>query len=437
MTELFSRTDDRKTDDSRHLPAWPVLALMWGYPVWWVSGLLPFLPLAVILLLGAILVSRGRAVLLPPASLTLTLFVGWTLPTVVMLDSPGRLIGFTMRVSALVAVAVLYVYIANARERLSLNHLLLGMCAVWGLVVVGGVLGALFPAVRLTTPMGLLLPASITSNELVRDLVFPPLAEVQQPWGADEPFNRPAAPFPYTNGWGSAFALSTPVVLAAWLRLGGTRWRVLLSVGFLLSLIPVVASLNRGMFLMLGVAGGYVALRLALTGHVRTLVVFLVAAAATVGALYSAGVGEQIAARQEVSDTTAGRASIYAATLRAVLGSPVLGYGAPRPSEDIGINLGTQGAVWMYLFSYGFVGAILFVLFLLGAIIVTARRVTDTPAAFLHSTLIAALVGAWYYGYDFTQWLIIVTALACLGRQRSRRDLATREALSPRAWAHV
>ena len=62
--------------------------------------------------------------------------------------------------------------------------------------------------------IGLLLPEGITSNALVQNFFFPPLAEVQMPWGAPEPYNRPAAPFPYTNGWGSGFVLLTPLVLA-------------------------------------------------------------------------------------------------------------------------------------------------------------------------------------------------------------------------------
>ncbi|MFI5426971.1 hypothetical protein [Aeromicrobium sp. UC242_57] len=47
------------------------------------------------------------------------------------------------------------------------------------------------------------MPGSLTSNEYVHDLFFPPFAEIQQPFGAPADLLRPSAPFPYANSWES------------------------------------------------------------------------------------------------------------------------------------------------------------------------------------------------------------------------------------------
>ncbi|QTV80191.1 hypothetical protein [Microbacterium sp. NIBRBAC000506063] len=80
-------------------------------------------------------------------------------------------------------------------------------------MIFGGYLGMMFPDVRLTFTIGRFLPDALTSNDYINDLVFPPLADIQTPWGAEEPFKRPSAPFAYTNGWGAAMAVLTPIAV--------------------------------------------------------------------------------------------------------------------------------------------------------------------------------------------------------------------------------
>lgn len=411
VTRRVTRTEDRHP-----LPAWPVLFLLGGLPVWWVAGLFPFLPVAALALLGALMVVRRRDLTMPGGAVVLLGFAAWVIPCALMVDTGERYIGYGMRAATVFSLPVLYVYLHNCSRRLTRDHLLMAATSVWTLIVLGGLLGTLLPDVRLPTPVGSLLPAAITANDFVRDLVNPPLAEVQQPWGADEPFNRPSAPFPYANGWGSGFALSLPIVIAAVLLVRRRWFRIAVVVLAGLAVVPVVASLNRGMFLMLGVSAAYVALRQVCLGRIRSLAVLAAGALVAGAVLVQVGVLSDIAERQEVSDTTSGRASIYAATVTEVLRSPVLGWGAPRPSEDIGINLGTQGALWMYLFSYGVVGAALFVGFLITAAVSTSRAVGDSATAWLHSVPVAALVGSLFYGYDFVQWVLVLVALALLTR---------------------
>src|SRR5699024_65109 len=100
---------------------------------------------------------------------------------------------------------------------------------------------------RITTPLSRVMPGGLLRNELVRELVMPRLAEVQDPWGAEEPFVRPAAPFPYTNSWGMAYALLTPLMMLVWTRMRSRGGRVLLALGMVVSVYPAAQTSNRGM----------------------------------------------------------------------------------------------------------------------------------------------------------------------------------------------
>ena len=403
------------------LPAMPVLILLGGMPVWWVLGLTPFLPFAMVAVLGGLLLASPRVQLLPGA-LPLLALLGWSLACATMVDAPLRLVGFGMRWFALAGAAVLLVYVSNSAIT---DRALLGALAVLAaLVLVGGYLALAFPFGGFTTPIARILPGAVLGNELVHDLVVPQFAEVQRPWGADEPFARPAAPFPYTNGWGCAVALLTPSLLA--LRALSTRRLVRLAVpaGLLAAVPPALVTRNRGMLLVLGVVCATYLVGLTRRGDLRRAArvstVFVVAALAYV----TAGGWELIAARQSVSDTTAGRASVYAATAERVADSPVLGFGTPRAFDEIGIALGTQGAFWTYAFSYGVVGLALFLLFLGGTIARTAHIARDArgdDGLWLHSALVAAFVAGFFYGFDGVHLIVIVVPAAILLRRAAQR----------------
>ncbi len=397
------------------LPRWPVLVLLAGYPLWWVSGLLPFLPVLIIVVGGALLLG-GSAPRILPGVLPFVAYALWALWCAVAVDAPMRYIAFGMRWAALAGAVLLLVYLTTMR-RLDGHRLLGALAVVWMLVVVGGYLGLLWPSGGFRTPMAALVPASILENELVSGLLRPQFAEVQHPWGAPEAFNRPAAPFPYTNSWGSCLALLTPAAFA-W-RAGSRRRMVRLGVPLiaLAAIPPALATRNRGMLIMLVVA--------VLWYVVRALADRRYGAAwTTLGALAAAGVAfvlgggaALIAERQTYSDTTTGRGNVYAMTLDAVAQSPLVGFGVPRPHPELDVALGTQGAFWTAVFSYGFVGAALFLLALYGGFL-RVMRVPGAEAGWLQGTLAAACVALFFYGFDTTQWIAIVIPLAVLLRRR-------------------
>lgn len=384
-------------EPSRELPAWPLLALLYGLPLWWALGLLPFQLLIMSVPMLAYLIRRGNVELVP-GILPWGAFVVWMLPCALMLDSLGRVVGFGTRFAQFAGVAVALVYLVNATS-LTVRRVLSALAFVWVVVILGGYAGMLWPDVQLTFTIGKLLPAAALENEYVSDLVFPTFSEVQEPWGAEEPFVRPSAPFAYTNGWGAALVFLTPAAIAAAIERGTVKAMVWFMIGAAAAAAPAIASSNRGLFLGLGVAIGYVVLRLLIRGKWLAFVWVCVLASGVLGLLAVSGAFAAITERQEVVDTTQGRSQLYDEAFERTLDSPILGYGAPRPSFTSEITVGTQGALWNTMFCFGFVGLALFAWFFIGMILRTWSA-PSTASLWLHSAIVSAVVVGIFYGLD-------------------------------------
>src|SRR5215207_4104810 len=275
-------------------------------PAWLAFGLLPFYLLIMSVPMVAYLIQRGRVAIVP-GTIPWLAFVVWMLPCALMLDSLGRVVGFGMRFSQFAGVAIALVYLINAPESLTVRRILTALSFTWGFIIVCGYLGMIWPEGELTLTIGRLLPSSVLENEYVRDLVFPGFSEVQDPWGADEPFVRPSAPFPYANGWGAALVILTPAAIAAALERGTSKAILLFMVGAGLAVPPAVASSNRGLFLGLIIGIAYVAVRLLLRGRWLGFLWVCILSSGVLFLLYVSGAVEGIVARQEVADTTTGR----------------------------------------------------------------------------------------------------------------------------------
>ncbi len=404
------------------LPAWPVLLLIGGMPLWWVSGFMPFLPLATCALLLILLAMTPR-VIMTIESLLAVAFTVWAAACTVMVDTAMRAVGSILRLAMIIAATLILIYVTNSRERMSRQGVLAALFGFWAFVVVGGYLAVLWPTGGFTTPIAHLIPGAMRENELVQNLVQPSFAEIQHPWGAEAPFNRPSAPFAYANGWGAGFAYLTPLAVAFRMTFTGRRRR-LMDLAFALSIIPAVWTSNRGMLLILFVQFLYVAIRVAARGDARGLVTILAATVIGVGAFVALGGLDQIQARQSASQSLEGRGQLYAQTYERTRDeSPIMGFGAPRPAEEIGVAFGSQGAAWTYMFSYGFVGLGLCLAFLWTMAVRTGRHLANDDL-WVHAPLIGVLVGMWFYGLDFMHLVVIAAAGGLLVRSR----LAPREA---------
>lgn len=407
--------DDPYTDPTPALPAWPLMIVLWGYPLFWMFGLLQFAPVIAALPMLCFLIMR-RPIVLVPGILPWLGYALWMIPCMLMIDTIGRFIATGVQWSLFIAIAIAMVYIVNARESLPPSRVFNGLTFIWLFIILGGYLGLFFPEVRLTFTIGQVLPSFLAGNDYVRELVYPNFAEIQTPWGADEPFIRPSAPFPYTNGWGSGMAVLTPIVIGNVIGHRTARAVWFLVIAVIVAIPPAVATTNRGLFLGLAIGVIYVVVRLILRGKWLAMLWIAVLGLAVFLILSFSGLIDDILARQEVSDSTQGRGNLYAETFERTFSSPILGYGAPRPSLYSEINVGTQGAFWNAMFCFGFVGLALFVLALLSG----ALRTIDAPnlsTLWVHTSMVVALPLSLFYGLD-RQLMFVAFAIAVLLREK-------------------
>lgn len=388
-------------EKGKDLPAWPLYTLLYGYPVIWALGLGQFAPTMLAVVMFFYMIVRGHIMIFTTHWVWFALVL-WCLLCTVSLNGGTDILAWGLRWVNIFDVGIYSVYFFNARRTIPLRSILGGLVGLWATVVVLGYLALLFPDFRLNTPMGMIMPEGLKRNELVRDYVMPPLAEVQRPWGAPEPYIRPSAPFPYANSWGLAFTFLTPVVIATLMLAEKKRTKVILSIALCLGLIPAIATSNRGMFLGLGISVVYVIFRYILRGNLKVAFYSCLAAIIAIFGLIVSGAFAQILGRQEYSDSTGGRAALYAETWDAVLQSPLVGYGTPRMSVSVGVSMGTQGYFWTLLFCFGIVGLGFFVVFMLASIINT-WNMKSAAGLWIHAVPISAICVFVFYSFDIMQ----------------------------------
>lgn len=402
----------------KQLPAWPLFLLFAAFPLWWATGFAAF---AVILVAVPMLVLLGqrRQLEIPPAFWLWIGFLIWATAAALELSSSTRLIGFGVRMCNYLGSTIVFVYVYNARERLTDRMVLRALALFFAFVVVGGYLGMLIPHGSLHTPAESLLPVNIAQNEYVHSLVHPSFAEVQQPYGSPRPFYRPSAPFPYTNSWGCNVALLVPLVIAAVTLARRRSSRLVLLALLAAACLPAFATLNRGMFLAIGILLGYAAMRLAFRGQLIPLVAIVAGGALGAVIALSTGVLATLQTRLHYSRTNLGRQTIYREAFDGALQSPIFGHGAPQPSQTLTVSVGTQGQVWNVMFSYGFVALALFLGWFLCATLLSWRA-GNQARLWMHATVFICLLTFFYYGYDGIQLTVAMVAAALALRPATR-----------------
>ena len=134
------------------------------------------------------------------------------------------------------------------------------------------------------------------------------------------------------------------------------------------------------------------------------------------------------------SSSTQDRASNYLETISELAESPLLGFGAPRPSASAWLpSLGTQGQFWTVLFSYGIVGAFLFIAFFV-RMLPRVWRATDVYGSILGGIILATLVEQFYYGMN-TGLMLSVVAVALLARHLEEENEPLRHEAAERGGA--
>lgn len=370
-------------------PAWPLTALLAFFPLWWALGLRSVAFAAFAAAMAAQLL-RKRPIRVPPGFGLWMLFLLWYIAGAAMLGStaPGtvpepatdQLTGFAFRLVNYVAATIILLYVGNLTESEMPRHRLVKLLGVFGLVTVGGgLIGVLWPHLSFTSPFEALLPQSLRSKDAVQDLTHPAVAQLHDVLGYTSP--RPKAPFSYTNVWGNNFSILVIWLIVGWYVHGSRRQRWVTVLACCLAAIPVVYSLDRGLWVGLVLSVLYAAVRLATRGRVVLLGMIAVATAFGVMAFMASPLQDMVRSRFEHPHSNDGRGALSAAALEGAVSSPVVGYGSSRsmrgtaksiaigPSsqcQNCGIGtIGSNGQFWLVVFANGFVGAGLYVSFFL------------------------------------------------------------------------
>jgi polysaccharide biosynthesis protein PslJ len=401
------------------LPAgWPIYAVILGLPLWWILGIAAFVwPVFAVPMLFWLL--RRGTVVVPRGFLVWVAFLGWALASSTQLVGTGRTISYVWRTSLYLSATIFLLYVFNlSRERLPARRLAMLLAAFWGIVVAGGYLAVLAPTFSVTSLAERMLPESLRNDAFLQTIVHPAAAQIHDFLGYA--VARPAAPFTYTNDWGSTFGLLIPFVILAWNSRPSPGVRSLLAVLAVASVVPVVFSLNRGLWLSLAIGLLYAAVRLALAGRERA-VVALIGVVLVVGSLLIlTPLKDLIDARLQIGHSNERRAMLYEEAGRSALESPLLGYGAPLPSKwnPNAPPVGTQGLLWTVLVSHGFVGAALFVAWFLYALWRT-RSVRNDVRFWCHVMLLIAIIQLAVYDMLPTQLHIMMIGIAMAMRETS------------------
>lgn len=286
-------------------------------------------------------------------------------------DTP-RFEAYLYRLVMYVAAAVFFIYgytrVRNGAPVAKITQILV---IYWGMIVVGGFLGLLLPGVTINSVAAHYAPDSLSNNEFVSVFLHPRFAQVQD--FRNLGFPRPATLFGYTNGWGSAYAILTPLAIGLTLSLRNRMQRRAMWAALALSVIPAVLSVNRGLWLSLGVGILFVALHHVRRSAVQVARVAIAISVLAVIAFAFTPLGDVVQGRINQTDPAQeqSRLSRDRQALNGILQSPILGHGAPQPNPIAGRpSIGTESEIFLLGFSSGIPALIAF----FGFFVVVLRR---------------------------------------------------------------
>lgn len=438
--DAAAQVPDRRTRRGGVLarnPAWPVAAIVVGYPIWWALGIADFMwVLLAVPMLSRLLAWRrsGRPIRVPPGFGIWLLFLVVVIAGIAVLTitAPGtiaspishRVLSYFDRLANYIGVTVLLLFAGNLTERELPRRTFAWMLGLLAIVAVaGGVLGMIAPSVQFNSPFLLLLPKSVQINPFIQASMHPGLSQVQNVLGTSG--GRPKAPFDYTNIWGDSLSILLPFLVIGWWSGGTRRQRLIASSAILLAVPPLLYSLNRGVWIGVGLSVVYVAVRFASRGKLAMVGVLGVIAALAAVLILVTPLKTVVTGRLSHGKSNHLRANLSALAVRDALSSPVIGYGDTRQEQGsptsiaIGpspkcvicgqLAVGSTGQLWLLLVCEGVLGAVLYLGFFGWAI--WRYRHDDSPYG-LAGVLVLLLSFVYMFTYDAVGAPLGLTMLA-------------------------
>lgn len=369
------------------LKPWPLTGLLALLPLWWVSGLATLVFLLAPIWMVAQL-RRRRPVALPPGFGLWLLFLATVLVSVGLVgvnpvgtvanSFASRIPGVMFRVISYASITVIFVYAYNLTEsELSRVRLIRLLGIVFLTTVAGGFLGLLAPRLTFPSAIELLLPGGVRKDAFVQSLVHPAAAQLQEVFGYSTP--RPAAPFGYTNTWGNSLSVLLPWFVVGFGLVRGVRHRWLAFLSVAAALVPVVYSLNRGLWVGLTLSAAYVTVRNVIAGRLASFGAVVVALSLVIIAATTTPIAGVLSQRLDNGQSNDIRVFTTRQTLQIVRQSPLLGFGSTRQavgsSQSIAVGasadcqkcgnptIGSNGQIWLNLVAQGGLGTFFYAAF--------------------------------------------------------------------------
>jgi len=188
---------------------------------------------------------------------------------------------------------------------------------------------------------------------------------------------------------------------------------------FVISIVPVIAGLGRGLWLSAGLGLVYAAIRLAIGGQGKALRAILILIPTMLAIVYLTPLKGLVEDRFAHPHSNERRVGLYEEAIANVEESPILGYGSPRPSEENSDapSVGTQGQLWLVLFSHGIPGMVLFVWWFLYQLW-KMRAVSEPVAFWCHIMVFIAVVQLPVYGWLPAPMAIIMVGIGLAAREQ-------------------
>lgn len=435
-------------------PGWPLAALFMGFPLWYLLGLSVVAFYVAALPMASYLYRRRERLVLPRGFGLWFLFLiavglsAFMLPVnapfaVPGFGLPGRVVTYAFMVAWYLSATVVLVYIVNIKESdLSFGKVSRWLGFMFLVTTIGGLVGLLAPTIDTIGLAARALPSALVDIPFVQDLVKIDVADQQTIVGSAEV--RPKAPFQYANSWGANLSIFLPFFVYSWL-IKGAAWQRIASPFVLAAAVAgIVFSLNRTLWGALAVVALFSVFQVV---RLRPKVLPVVIASAAIASVLflASGLGGVINERLANPHSDDRRSELAVKTWESVTqGSPLLGYGNTRQLQgsfssiaggdtpecpSCGVPpLGTQGHLWLVLFTTGLIGLALFASFFVYRF---ARHIRsrDLPTILGLVVLIFFLFELPFYDHLGPP---LFTVMLCLGlmwrRRQAQRDPLAMEA---------
>lgn len=424
-----------------HTPGWSLRVALYGFPIFWLCGLGEFVWPIMALPMASQLWRQRRPVRVPPYFGLWLLLLVWVIAGAAMIGQPlvgtllssGGYVGWAVRSLDLLSATVVLLYLGNISEdELPTRKVIRMLGFLFAVTVLGGLLGIAFGNVSFTSPFELILPHSIRTNNYVQQLVHPGFAEVEGVLGHTSP--RPKAPFAYTNNWGNNLSLLLIWFMVGWWARGSRRMKLAAFVTVIVAVVPVIYSINRGLWIGLGLSLVFAAFHLAARGRLGLLASAL--AIGAVGALVFSltPLNSIVSQRLQHPHSNAIRSSLNTDAYEAALRSPIVGWGTTRSTlgspSSIAVGktslcptcgnapIGSTGELWTLLIANGFVGTAAFFGFIL-LVAFSFRRDRSPEGIAARTVLYLAPFYALFYPSLPTALTLTFISMALLWRANS------------------